>query len=62
MKRLTLVASLVVLAAACAREDTQTTVDSSAAAPAMAPAPVVTDSTAAATAMDSAMKHDSTAK
>jgi hypothetical protein len=60
MKRLMLVASLVVLAAACAREETQTTVDS--AAPAMAPAPAVTDTTAPAAAMDSTMKHDSTAK
>ena len=57
MKRLMLVASLVVLAAACAREETQTTVDS--AAPAMAPAPAVTDTTPA---MDSTMKHDSTTK
>jgi uncharacterized lipoprotein YajG len=55
MKRLTLVASIIVLAACATKEET--TIDSSAAAaPAMTPAPVVTDSAA----MDTTMKHDST--
>lgn len=59
MKRLTLVASILVLAA-CATKETQTVDSSAAAAPAMtpAPAPAVTDSVAAP--MDSTMKHDST--
>jgi uncharacterized lipoprotein YajG len=60
MKRLTLVASIFVLAA-CATKETQTVDSSAAAAPAMtpAPAPAATDSAAAAPT-DSTMKHDST--
>jgi uncharacterized lipoprotein YajG len=55
MKRLTLVASIIVLAACATKEET--TIDSSAAAaPAMTPAPAAMDSAA----MDTTMKHDTT--
>lgn len=54
MKRLTLVASIIVLAACAAKEET--TIDSSAAAaPAMTPAPAMDSA-----AMDTTMKHDTT--